>query len=126
MRRAEKRGHYRLPILLGWLTATAGYVVYLLGAQHDFLLYLSGAAFFLGYSLFQPMLPAFLTQRIPQGGRGAATGVYTFFGFVGSSLGGMLAGALIHISPSLPEFLGVILLVAWYFLGLPVAPESTS
>ncbi len=126
MRRAEKLGHYRLPILLGWLTATAGYVVYLFGAQHNFLLYLSGAAFFLGYSLFQPMLPAFLTQRIPQGGRGAATGVYTFFGFVGSSLGGMLAGALIHISPSLPEFLGVILLVAWYFLGLPVAPESTS
>jgi len=126
MRRAEKRRHYRLPILLGWLTATAGYVVYLLGAQYDFLLYLSGAAFFLGYSLFQPMLPAFLTQRIPQGGRGAATGVYTFFGFVGSSLGGMLAGALIHISPSLPELLGVILLVAWYFLGLPVAPESTS
>lgn len=126
MRRAEKRGHYRLPILLGWLTATAGYVVYLFGAQHDFLLYLSGAAFFLGYSLFQPMLPAFLTQRIPQGGRGAATGVYTFFGFVGSSLGGMLAGALIHISPSLPELLGVVLLVAWYFLGLPVAPESTS
>jgi len=126
MRRAEKRGHYRLPILLGWLTATAGYVVYLLGAQYDFLLYLSGAAFFLGYSLFQPMLPAFLTQRIPQGGRGAATGVYTFFGFVGSSLGGMLAGALIHISPSLPELLGVILLLTWYFLGLPVAPESGS
>ncbi|HXK29302.1 MAG TPA: MFS transporter [Candidatus Binatia bacterium] len=126
MRRAEKRGHYRLPILLGWLTATAGYMVYLLGAQYDFLLYLSGAAFFLGYSLFQPMLPAFLTQRIPQGGRGAATGVYTFFGFVGSSLGGMLAGALIHISPSLPELLGVILLLTWYFLGLPVAPESGS
>ncbi|MBI2231627.1 MAG: MFS transporter [Deltaproteobacteria bacterium] len=126
MRRAEKRGHYRLPILLGWLTATAGYVVYLLGAQHDFLLYLSGAAFFLGYSLFQPMLPAFLMQRIPQGGRGAATGVYTFFGFVGSSLGGMLAGALVHLSPSLPEFLGVILLVLWFFLGLPVAPESAS
>ena len=126
MRRAEKRGHYRLPILLGWLTATAGYVVYLFGAQYDFLLYLSGAAFFLGYSLFQPMLPAFLTQRIPRGGRGAATGVYTFFGFVGSSLGGMLAGALIHISPSLPELLGVILLVLWFCLGLPVAPESTS
>jgi len=126
MRRAEKRGHYRLPILLGWLTATAGYMVYLLGAQYDFLLYLSGAAFFLGYSLFQPMLPAFLTQRIPQGGRGAATGVYTFFGFVGSSLGGMLAGALIHISPSLPELLGVILLVLWFFLGLPAAPESAS
>ncbi|MBI3066988.1 MAG: hypothetical protein HYY82_18870, partial [Deltaproteobacteria bacterium] len=69
---------------------------------------------------------AFLMQRIPQGGRGAATGVYTFFGFVGSSLGGMLAGALVHLSPSLPELLGVILLVFWFFLGLPVAPESAS
>ncbi len=126
MRRAEKRGHYRLPILLGWSTATAGYAVYLFGAQHDFLLYLSGAAFFLGYSLYQPMLPAFLTQRIPPGGRGTATGVYTFFGFVGSSLGGMLAGALIHISPSLPELLGVVLLVLWFFVGLPVAPDSAS
>jgi hypothetical protein len=115
-----------VPILIGWLTATAGYVVYLFGAQHDFLLYISGAAFFFGYSLFQPMLPAFLTQRIPPGGRGTATGIYNFFGFLGSSLGGMLAGGLIHISPSLPEFLGVLLLVLWYFLGLPTAPESSS
>jgi hypothetical protein len=38
----------------------------------------------------------------------------------------MLAGALIHISPSLPEFLGVLLLVLWFFLGLPTAPESGS
>ena len=126
MRQAEKRGRYRLPSLVGWLTATAGYAVYLFGAQYDFLLYLSGAAFFLGYSLYQPMLPAFLTQRIPPAGRGTATGVYTLFGFVGSSLGGMLGGALIHISPSLPELLGVLLLVLWYFLGLPAAPESAS
>jgi MFS family permease len=126
LRPAEKRGRYRLPIFLGWLTATAGYAVYLLGAQYDFLLYLSGAAFFFGYSLYQPLLPTFLTQRIPPGGRGTATGVYTFCGFVGSSLGGMLAGALIHVSPSLPEFFGVSLLVLWYFFGLPTAPEFKS
>jgi len=126
MRHAEKRGRYRLPIFLGWLTATAGYAVYLFGAQHDFLLYLSGAAFFFGYTLYQPLLPTFLTQRIPPGGRGTATGVYTFFGFVGSSLGGILAGALIHVSPSLPEVLGVSLLVLWFFFGLPLAPELKS
>ncbi len=126
MRRAEKRHSFRLPILIGWLTATAGYVIYLFGAQHDFLLYISGAAFFFGYSLYQPMLPAFLTQRIPAGGRGTATGVYSFFGFLGSSLGGMFGGVLMHISPSLPEFLGVLVLVLWFFLGLPTAPESTS
>jgi MFS family permease len=126
MRRAEKLGRFRMPIMIGWLTTTIGYAVYLVGAQSDVLLYVSGAAFFFGYSLFQPLLPTFLTQRIPQAGRGTATGVYTFFGFIGSSLGGMLGGVLIHIYPSLPEFLGVMLLVLWYFSGLPSAPESAS
>jgi hypothetical protein len=38
----------------------------------------------------------------------------------------MLGGALIHISPSLPEWLGVFILVLWYFLGLPHPPETAS
>jgi MFS family permease len=126
VRRAEKIGRFRLPMRIGWLTATLGYAMYLVGAQHDFLLYLSGAAFFFGYSLYQPILPAFLTQRIPPGGRGTATGVYTFWGFVGSSLGGILGGVLLHVSPSLPEFVGVLFLVGWYFLGLPDRPDSIS
>ena len=126
MRRAERLGRFRMPIMIGWLTVTTGYAVYLVGAQSDLLLYVGGAAFFFGYSLFQPLLPTFLTKRIPQAGRGTATGVYTFFGFIGSSLGGMLGGVLIHIYPSLPELLGVMLLVLWYFSGLPTAPESTS
>jgi MFS family permease len=126
VRRAERQGRFHVPIFIGWLTATAGYVVYLFGAQYDILLYVSGAAFFFGYSLYQPILPAFLTHRIPAGGRGTASGVYTFFGFVGSSLGGMLGGGLFHISPSLPEFVGVLLLVLWYFLGLPSQQESMS
>jgi hypothetical protein len=103
-----------------------GYATYLFGAHSDLLLYVSGAAFFFGYSLFQPLLPTFLTKRIPPGGRGTASGVYTFFGFVGSSLGGIFGGALISISPSLPEFLGVMLLLLWYFSGLPTAPDSAS
>jgi hypothetical protein len=52
--------------------------------------------------------------------------VYNFFGFIGSAGGGMLAGALIHVSPALPEFVGVSLLIAWYFLGLPVPAEPNS
>jgi MFS family permease len=126
IRRAEKQGSFRLPVIIGWLTATLGYAIYLFGAQYDFLLYVAGAAFFLGYSIYQPILAAFLTQRIPPGGRGTATGIYTFFGFVGSSLGGMLGGGLLHISPSLPEFVGVLLLFVWYCLGLPSRPDSVS
>ena len=126
MRRAERLGRFRAPIMIGWLTAAMGYAVYLVGAQSDLLLYASGAAFFFGYSLFQPLLPTFLTKLIPQAGRGTATGVYSFFGFIGSSLGGMLGGVLIHISPSLPELIGVMLLMLWYFSGLPTAPETAS
>jgi MFS family permease len=126
MRRAEKQGRFRMPILIGWLTATVGYAVYLFGAHYDLFLYISGGAFFFGYSLYQPILPAFLSRRIPAAGRGTASGVYNFFGFIGSSLGGMLGGALSHISPSLPEFVGVTLLIIWFFLGLPIPPESGS
>lgn len=126
MRRAEKVRRFHRPIMIGWLTATVGYGVYLFGAQYDLMLYISGAAFFFGYSIYQPILPAFLTQRVPAAGRGTASGVYSFFGFIGSSLGAMLGGALIDISPTLPEFLGVALLVLWYFLGLPIPPDSNS
>jgi predicted MFS family arabinose efflux permease len=126
MRRAEKLGRFDVPLRIGWLAATVGYGVYLFGAQYDLMLYLGGAAFFFGYSLYQPILPAFLSHRVPREGRGTASGIYSFFGFIGSSLGGMLGGALIHISPSFPEFLGVAILVAWFFLGLPVPPESSS
>jgi MFS family permease len=126
MRRAEREGQFHRPIMIGWLAATVGYGAYLFGAQYDLMLYISGAAFFLGYSIYQPVLPAFLSQRVPAAGRGTASGVYSFFGFIGSSLGAMLGGALIHISPALPEFVGVALLVLWYFLGLPTPPESNS
>ena len=126
MRRAEKEGRFRRPIMLGWLSATVGYAIYLFGAQFDLLLYVSGAAFFFGYSIYQPILPAFLTQQVPAAGRGTASGVYNFFGFIGSSLGGMLGGALLQVSPSLPEFFGVAILIAWYFFGLPIPPESNS
>ncbi len=126
MRYAEKSQRFHRPIIFGWLSATIGYAVYLIGAQIEPLLYISGAAFFFGYSIYQPILPAFLSQQVPTDGRGAASGVYSFFGFIGSSFGGMLGGALIQVSPSLPELLGVALLVAWYFFGLPAPPESNS
>ena len=128
MRRAEKAGRFRRPIMIGWFAATVGYAIYLVGAnaQYEPLLYISGAAFFFGYSIYQPMLPTFLTHQVPAGGRGTASGVYNSFGFIGSSLGGMLGGGLTHISPALPEFVGVALLILWFFVGLPVPPEANS
>jgi MFS family permease len=126
VRRSEKRGHFRAPLILGWLSAAAGYTVYMLGAQHDVLLYVGGATFFFGYSLYQPLLPAFLSQRVPPAGRGSASGIYTFAGFAGSSVGGILGGALMQVSPSLPELFGVVILLVWFYLGLPTPPENVA
>lgn len=126
VRSAEKRGRLWLPARLGWLLVAAGYLAYLIGATHKSFLYFSGASFFLGYSLFQPLLPSFLTQRIPPGGRGTATGFYNSSGFLGASLGGMLGGSLIQLSPSLPELVGLSLLIVWFFIGLPNPPETLS
>jgi MFS family permease len=126
VRRSEKRGRFRLPLFLGWLSAATGYAVYLIGAQYALLLYVSGAIFFFGYSLYQPLLAAFLSQRVPATGRGSASGIYTFAGFAGSSVGGILGGVLMQISPSLPECLGVATLLLWFFLGLPSPPENTA
>jgi len=126
VRWAERSARLRAPVLLGWLSAAAGYTIYWLGAQYDFLLYLSGAGFFFGYCLYQPLLPAFLSQRVSAGGRGSASGIYSFAGFAGSSVGGILGGVLMQISPSLPEFFGVVVLLLWFFLGLPTPPENHS
>jgi MFS family permease len=123
VRIAERRSRLRFPTLVGWLTATVGYALYLFAAGHQLLLYVSGACFFFGYSLYQPLLPSFLTQRIPIGGRGTATSLYALFGFVGSSLGGIMAGTLSHVEPSLPKLVGVTLLLVWLTAGLPNAPE---
>ena len=126
VRRSERHGHFHRPIFLGWISASVGYAVYLIGAQYDFLLYLGGATFFFGYSLYQPLLPAFLTKRVPSGGRGSASGIYTSAGFAGSSVGGILGGVLMQVSPSLPELFGFTTLLLWFFLGLPTAPDNHS
>lgn len=126
VRYAEKWGRLWCSTQLAWFCIAAGYSVYLWNSAQSTFLYVAGAAFFLGYSLFQPLLPSFLTQRIPSGGRGTATGFYNFAGFFGASLGGMLAGHLTHLGPSLSEMIGLSLVILWFFIGLPRPPESSS
>lgn len=126
MRHAEKRGRLRLPTRLGWMLVVGGYAAYLFGATQQSFLYIGGASFFLGYSLFQPLLPSFLTQRIPTAGRGTATGFYNFAGFLGAALGGMLAGQLTHVSAALPEIVGIAFLLIWIYAGLPNPPDGFS
>ena len=73
--------------------------------------------------MFQPLLHSFLTQRVALQGRGAATGCYNFSGFLGAALGGMPGGILSHVAYSLPQTVGLALLVLWWLRGLPNPPD---
>lgn len=124
IRHAEKKGKLRLPAVGGWIIIVLGFLVYVANGIQTWGLYMTGGAFFLGYTLFQSLLPAFLTQRVPSEGRGAATGFYNLAGFFGASLGGILAGLLYHLNQRYPLFLGLLLLMIWVLMGLPKPPDS--
>ncbi len=124
VRRAEKQGRLWLPVLGGWAFIILSFFVPLVGGSQKWILYMMGAVFFLGYTLFQALLPTFLTQQVPSEKRGAATGIYNLAGFLGSSLGGMITGFLYHSSRVFPLILGLVLLVLWVFIGLPRPPDS--
>ncbi len=124
VRRAERQGRFQLPIRGGWVFMILGFLAPLIGGSQRWILYTTGGVFFLGYTLFQSLLPAFLTQQVPSESRGAATGVYNLAGFLGSSLGGMITGVLYHSSRFFPLILGLVLLIVWLLIGLPRAPDS--
>ncbi|MCH8029203.1 MAG: MFS transporter [Candidatus Dadabacteria bacterium] len=119
IRQAEKADRLGSAPLIGYLAMTAGFLVYLIGGVNKVPLYVTGALFFLGYTIYQAILPAFLTQRIPKERRGTALGFYNFASFLGASLGGMLAGFLYHFGYRVPLAVGLALLIAWLFIGLP-------
>jgi len=126
IRRAEKKGRLAPVPIIGYVTMISGYFIYLVGGRSEWSLYATAALFFLGYTLYQSILPTLLTQRTPPERRGTAIGFYNLAGFLGASFGGILAGGLYGINPSYPILLGLGLLVLWLFTGLPNAKSDTS
>ncbi len=116
----EKRNKLRTPVLVGWITLFLGQGLLLFFPHHELTLYLSGAFFFIGYSLFQPILPTLLTRRYGMEVRGTATGGYNLMGYLGSGLGGMITGYLSHFQTSTPLILGVFFILIWGLLALPI------
>ncbi len=123
VRYAEKQGRLRLPAQGGWGFMVLGLLVHLASGMQKWGLYMTGGTFFLGYTLFQALLPAFLTQRVPPESRGSATGVYNLSSFSGAALGGVLAGVLYYFNQKLPFVLGLVFLIIWPFIGLPNPPN---
>lgn len=119
IRRSERKGNLGSVPLFGYLSMLLGFVIYLFGSQWEWSLYATAALFFLGYTVYQSFVPAFITQRTPKENRGAAMGFYNLSAFFGSSIGGIVAGSLYNFGSRLPVIAGLVVLVFWLFTGLP-------
>ena len=125
VRRAEKKGRIGTVVKVGWALIALAFLTYPFLAKAALLFYGAGMLFFAGHTIMQSILPAFVTQRVGQANRGAATGLYNLLSFAGSAAGGMMAGYLYHIHPSAPLTVGILVIIVWGLAGLPAAPEIT-
>lgn len=119
----EKRGTMNIPpsvamVLLGAGTAAA------MASGGKAGMIAAGAAFFLGHSIFQTLLPTFLTSIVPEGERGNASGFLNLAGFSGAFAGSALAGLLYAAGAGAALALCLALIAIWFFAGAPEPPEA--
>ncbi len=91
----EKRGRVKFAYYLGYVLILIASLLYLFGYDNilPIVAILGGTTVYLmGYSLFQPLLPSFISLRVGEGRRGVAMAMYNFVAYGGMAIGGPLAG----------------------------------
>ena len=124
IKHSEKNNQLKRTIKIGFLFLILGFIVYFIGNKGRVVLIATGILFFLGHTIFQSIMPAFLTQRISSENRGVSSGVYNLANFLGASFGGMLSGFLYSINIDLPLIISLSILIIWIFIGLPRQPDK--
>ncbi len=122
IRISETRKKLKQATRSGVLFLAAAFLIYLLRASDSTTLYLAGGVFFLGYSIFQSILPAFVTQKASSENRGVLSGFFNLANFMGACVGGMSAGIFYETHQSLPLVFGLLFIIMWRFVGLPEPP----
>lgn len=93
---AQKRGRYKAVMLTGIIAFALSYALMAFAIfQHTLILFSIGVfIFFIGFAIHEPIAQS-LASRYPKAHqKGAALGLFTTFGYVGSALGGMCGGWL--------------------------------
>ena len=111
-------------IKLGFAFLVLCFITYLVDVRSKFILLLSGALFFLGHTIYQSLLPTFLTQRVSSENRGSSSGIYNLANFFGASIGGMISGFLYSMNSFFPLIISLGVLIVWLISGLPKQPEK--
>jgi hypothetical protein len=84
----------------------------------------AGTLFYIGFTGLEPILPSLVSKSAPESTYGTALGIYNTTQFLGSFVGGAVAGALSRFSASHMMAILMVAAVVGMFLMLAVRPEG--
>ena len=110
---AEKKGKYKLILLLGILFLAISYLV--IGLSHDYKMFVAGIiVFFIGFNLQEPILQSLASKYAKVHQRGKVLGIFNSFGYFGTFIGGFVGGMLLDVVSLSSVAYGIIVLcIAW-------------
>lgn len=110
---AEKKGKYKLILLLGVLFLAIAYLI--IGLSHTYMAFVAGVIiFFIGFNLQEPILQSLASKYAKVHQRGRVLGIFNSFGYFGTFIGGFIGGMLLDItSLSVVSYGIIVLCIAW-------------
>ncbi len=110
---AEKKGSYKLILLLGILFLSIAYLI--IGLSQTYLMFAIGIViFFVGFNLQEPILQALASKYAKVHQRGKVLGIFNSFGYFGTFIGGFIGGVLLDITSLSNISYGIIVLcIGW-------------
>ena len=110
---AEKKGKYKLILLLGVLFLSIAYLI--IGMSHTSMLFSIGViVFFIGFNMQEPILQSLASKYAKVHQRGRVLGIFNSFGYFGTFIGGFVGGVLLDFTTLSAISYGIIVLcIAW-------------
>jgi len=110
---AEKKGKFKLILLLGVLFLAIAYLI--IGVSNTYMAFAVGIViFFIGFNLQEPILQSLASKYAKVHQRGKVLGIFNSFGYFGTFLGGFVGGMLLDITSLSNIAYGIIVLcILW-------------
>jgi MFS family permease len=106
---AEKKGKYKLMLLLGIFFLGMAYLI--IGMSHTYMVFAVGIIiFFIGFNLQEPILQSLASKYAKVHQRGQVLGIFNSFGYFGTFIGGAIGGALLDVVSLSSIAYGIIVL----------------
>ncbi len=94
---AEKKGKFKLILLLGILFLAIAYFV--IGISSTYMVFSVGVVlFFVGFNLQEPIMQSLASKYAKIHQRGTVLGIFNSFGYFGTFIGGFIGGILLDIT----------------------------